>query len=425
MFLTDIKYRLKEYMDTYSGIWDISCAVLVAKDKDILFCDAYGFANLEHGVSNTIDTKFWIASITKQFTSTAIMILQEQGLLSVNDQIIKYLPDYPEFDERITIHHLLTHTSGIFNYSQLSNWEDSIQKNYYSEEDFISLFKDIPLEFEPGTSWSYSNSGYYLLGIIIERVSGLDFEEFIKRNIINKLGIKNTAFIREYEVIPNMAAGYEYNGPILVKGHFSEMTKIWPSGGLYSTVEDLYTWNKALHQGMFVSQMSLNQMFTDYGSNYGYGSDVFKKFGHKAVGHNGYYCGFLSQYYYYPDDGVFVCILSNNSYMNVWKLCDELAAIALEEPYEMPVKPKTISENLGRFDKFLGTYDNGAGFTIKIFKEMDKFHLRFNSDNIYTIYPTADNVFCNEMLDEQYVFETNKYGEISLWGCAKKQQNRQ
>ncbi|MDP4087699.1 MAG: serine hydrolase domain-containing protein [Bacillota bacterium] len=420
MYLDEIKFKLKEYMEAYSKIWDTSCAVLVAKDEEILFCDAYGYANLEHRVPNTVYTKFWIASITKLFTSAAVMILQEQGFLKVSDPIIKFLEDYPCFDERITIHHLLTHSSGIVNYSALSDWEDVIQKQYYNEADFIDIFKDMPLEFEPGTGRSYSNSGYYLLGIIVERVSGQAFEEFVRENIINKAGLTNTGFIREYEVISHMASGYEYNGPVLVKGHFSEMTKIWPSGGIYSTVEDLYKWNKALHRGMFVSDISLSQMFTDHGNNYGYGTDVFKKYNRKAVGHNGYYCGFLTQYYYYPDEGVFVCILSNNSYMNVWRLCDELAAIALEEPSRLPVKPRAAGKNLESFDRFLGIYDNGAGLAIRIFKDEDRFQLRFNRDNAFTIYPISDNVFCNELLDEQYIFETNESGELSLWGCIKR-----
>lgn len=419
LYLDDVRLKLKEYMKTYSSVWDISCSILVAKDEEVLFCNSYGYANLEHKVSNRVDTKFWIASITKQFTAAAIMILQEQGLLKVRDAIVKYFPEYPEFDSRITIHHLLTHTSGIVNYSDLSNWEDTIQKLYYGEEEFIELFKDIPLEFEPGTRWSYSNTGYYLLGSIVERVSGEAFDSFIRKNIFDKIPINNTDFIKEYEVVPNMASGYEYNGPVLVKGHFSEMTKIWPSGGLYSTVEDLYKWNMAMHKGMFISDTSLSQMYANHVNNYGYGTDVYEKFKRKAVGHNGFYCGFLSQFYYYPDEGVFVCILGNNSYINVWRLCDELAAIVLEEPYGIPERPKEICGELSQFDKYMGTYDNGAGLTIRVFREFNKIYLRFNKDNIYTIYPIGDNMFCNELLDEQYIFERDKKGNLSLWGCPK------
>ena len=414
-----INDMLEKYMSEYSQQWSINCCILAAKQGQILFHKAYGLANLEHKVLNSIDTKFWLASITKTFTAVAVMMLQEQGLIDFKDSIKKYLAEYPQFDEKVTIHHLLTHTSGIPNYTDLPNFENEIKRLSYTEAEFMGLFKDKVLEFEPGEKASYSNTGFYLLGVIIQRVSGMSYSEFIKKNIIQKVGLKNSGFVSNDEVVPDMAYGYVYNGPVLVKGPYSDMATDLATGGLYSTCEDLYRFIKSLGNYELISKSSFDLMFQDYHSGYGYGSIVGESFSRKTIGHNGSYCGFLTQYIYYPQDDVFVCVLGNNSYTNVWRLCDDLAGIILEESVSMPVKPVKIEEANSEFDEYIGVYDSGSGFKITISKNADIFNMNFNKDNLYTIYPVAKDVFCNEFLDEKYVFERDENGVLSLWGCKK------
>jgi CubicO group peptidase (beta-lactamase class C family) len=153
--------KLRNYMDSYTEQWPINVAVRVAKGEKVLYNQAFGLANIQHQVENKVETKFWLASITKLFTATAIMILQERGLLNTMDAINSYLPEYPEFDGRISIHHLLTHTSGIINYNEIPEWDEKVKRLFYQEADFIALFKNEPLKFEPGAAYDYSNSGYY------------------------------------------------------------------------------------------------------------------------------------------------------------------------------------------------------------------------------------------------------------------------
>jgi CubicO group peptidase (beta-lactamase class C family) len=305
------------------------------------------------------------------------------------------------------------------NYNDFPNWDNEIKRLHYSESDFLELFEDKALEFEPGEKVNYSNTGFYLLGAIIKRVTNISFVEFIRENILQKLELNNTDFVTDNEIVLNMANGYVYNGPVLVKGPFAEMTKIQSPGGLYSTCEDLYRFIKALKSYELISKDSFELMFQNYHSGWGYGSNIGESFNRKTIGHNGSYCGFLAQYMYYPQDDVFVCVLSNNSYTNVWRLCDELAAITFEESIPIPKKPNQIKEVHSEFNEYLGIYEDEWGFKITISRSVDIFNLQFNNDNPYVIYPVAKDEFFNEILDEKYIFRRNENNELSLWGCRK------
>jgi CubicO group peptidase (beta-lactamase class C family) len=193
-------------------------------------------------VKNTTETKYKLWSITKQFTAAAILLLEERGLLKVEDNLDKYFPGL-NFNSQITIHHLLTHTSGIFNYSSLPDSHRTFQRLNHEKSELMQLFASKPLDFEPGTQWNYCNSGYYILGMLIEKLSGRSYSEFLIENILSPLGMLNTGVDDERTIILNKAAGYYLNGNDLIHCNYVNMNLMLSSGGMYSTVGDLLIWD--------------------------------------------------------------------------------------------------------------------------------------------------------------------------------------
>jgi len=268
----DIQSKLIECMDDYFKKNQFNGTVLVAKDDDVLLNKAYGMADYDNNIANTTHTVFSIGSITKQFTATAILMLQENKLLSVQDPLSKYISDYPNGD-KIKIYNLLTHTSGIPEYL---NFIESMEggKHTYTPEKLIELFKNKSLNFDTGTSFEYCNSNYILLGYIIEKVSKMKYEDYIEKNIIKPLNLNKTGFLNSQPTITDKAIGYSS-----ISANLNKYTKIfetesslpYAAGGMYSTDEDLYIWENALYTGKLINEKSLDEMFTPYLNNYGYG----------------------------------------------------------------------------------------------------------------------------------------------------------
>ena len=230
-----LDYYIRTQQQGFNG------TILVAQKGEILLNKGYGLANQEWEAPNTPQTKFAIGSMTKAFTSMAIMMLQEKGQLSVQDPICKYMSDCPATWKSITLHHLLTHTSGIYNYTDLySQLKDKVNVcREYKPVEVIAFFKDLPLDFEPGSSWKYSNSGYFLLGVVIEKVSGESYETFMQKNILQPLGMSDSGYDRSNMVVKNRASGYSWDGRVL-NADCEDVSIKFSAGGLYSTVGDLY-----------------------------------------------------------------------------------------------------------------------------------------------------------------------------------------
>jgi len=241
---------------------NFSGSVLIAKGDEVLVRKGYGLANIEIDVPNTPKTKFRLGSVTKQFTAMAILQLQEDELLSVNDPLSKFIPDYPEGD-KITIHHLLTHTSGIPNLTDFPELE-KIKKIKTPIEEIIKIFKNEQLEFAPGEKHQYSNSGYTLLGYIIEKASGKTYEEYLKENIFIPLNMKDSGYDHYNTVLLNRASGYSPGKDGIVNAKYIDMSIPFGGGCLYSTVGDMYLWDRALYTDKLLSESSLNEMFTPF-----------------------------------------------------------------------------------------------------------------------------------------------------------------
>ena len=224
------------------------------------FEKGYGLTDIEHQAAITPESKFRIGSLTKQFTAAAILKLQEEGKLSVTDKLSKYIPDFPRGDE-VTLHHLLTHTSGIHNFTQKPGFMQRVT-NAIAIEDLIKSFKNDPYDFDPGTKWLYDNSGYVLLGYIVEKVSGEDYGKFLRENFFQPLGMTNTGVYRTNLALKHEALGYSYEEHKFQRAVNWDMSWAGGAGALYSTAEDLYRWNEGIFNGKVLSEASLKAAFT-------------------------------------------------------------------------------------------------------------------------------------------------------------------
>jgi CubicO group peptidase (beta-lactamase class C family) len=290
-------------------------------------------ANYEYSVPNKPDTKFHLGSITKQFTSMAVMQLSEKGLLDVKDPLSKYIPDYPN-GSKITIHQLLTHTSGIPDYINDDDTFWNISMYYHSIDSIIARFKNKKLEFKPGSKYGYSNSGYVLLAYIIEKVSGMPYESYMEKSIFAPLGMKDTGYDFCKPLVKDRASGYSLSSGRLVNADFIDSSNLKGADGLYSTAEDLHKWDSALYTEKLVSRETLNKIFTPYppAENYGYGWIIEGS----TMRHTGKMNGFYNYIGRDAKDRSVVIILSNFSRTPIDTMRKDLTAILHGESYTMP-----------------------------------------------------------------------------------------
>jgi len=316
----------------------IQGSVLLAKGGKVILARGYGLANIELGVANKPETKFRLGSITKQFTAAAILQLQEQGKLRVGDPISKYIPDSPPAWSDVTVRHLLTHTSGIHSYTDDAGYWAGVREPSGSPLEFIKRFRNLPLDFKPGTKFHYDNSGYFLLGVIIEQVSGLKYEDYLRKYIFEPLQMNDTGYDWPSTILMDRASGYSKDDAgKVVNAEFLDMGQPYAAGSLYSTVLDLYKWDRALYTTRVLSAESIAAAFTpnEYewgpGIRYGYGWGIAQVHGHKAVGHGGGINGFSTVIWRAIEEDAVSIVLSNRDDAgNVGKTGKALLELVLE-----------------------------------------------------------------------------------------------
>jgi CubicO group peptidase (beta-lactamase class C family) len=390
----ELKQELDDYLKAAHDVWKFHGAVLVAKDGEVLFKKGYGMANIELGVPNTPEMKFQIGSITKQFTSMAILQLEEKGLLSLDDPITRHLPDYPKATgDSISIHNLLSHTSGIPNYTNMPGVMENVALAT-SVEDLMGIFKDEPLDFEPGEKYQYSNSNYIILGAIIEKISGKAYEDYIQENIFQPLGMTNSGYDHRDRIMKNRAAGYsqDENGE-LINAEFVHMSNPYAAGALYSTVEDMFNWDQALYTDKLLKKSSLNKMFTPNKGNYGYGWVIDEAYGHKRIWHNGGIFGFYTSFNRFVDDEICIMVFSNNDSAPADNIAAGLAAVVFGEPYELPVIKTPIEVDPAIFADYQGVYQIEEGTYRFITPEDSILYSQHSAGAQFRIFPEAEDKF--------------------------------
>ena len=290
-------------------------AFLISKSGKPIYKKAFGLANLELNIKMTDENVFQIGSMTKQFTAVAILILKEQGKLSVNDPVSKFIPDYPN-GNNITVSHLLTHTSGIKDFTKMKTINDIAQKKMTPKE-MVNFFKDESVNFSPGEKFEYNNSGYVLLGYLIELTSGMTYEEFIQKNIFDKAGMENSYYASDRKVIKNRAYGYHQKNYGFVNKTAISLSIPFSSGSLMSTLNDMLKWQNALHQNVLLQPENLTKAFTRNSLssgekiNYGYGWHLKNEGGIPTREHGGSIFGFKSMAIYIPSKDIYILGLSN------------------------------------------------------------------------------------------------------------------
>ena len=294
-------------------------SVAVVKNGKTILAKGYGFADLENDVPATPETVYRIGSITKQFTAAAIMRLMEQGKLSLDDTLQKFLPGYNTQGNRVTVRHLLSHTSGIRSYTSMGpRWGRTIRIDL-APDSLVAIFAGEPFDFKPGEQWRYNNSGYFLLGMIIEKLSGKTYGRYLQDEFFTPLGLKGTVYCDQEPIIKRRAQGYEVMPPgdQFINAEPLSMTQPYAAGSLCSTVIDLVTWTQALSSGKVVSLASYKMMSTPGTLNdgrphtYGFGLSAGAMRGHRQVNHNGGINGFVSELHHYVDDSLITVVLTN------------------------------------------------------------------------------------------------------------------
>lgn len=355
-----VERKLDEYLVAATNVWRFQGAVLVAKEGKVILRKGYGMANREVGVSNTPETKFFIGSITKQFTAAAILLLQQDGLLNVMDPISMHLPDYPgDAGSRIKLHHLLTHTSGIPDYTQTPSVMLK-RTTALSQTDLLRIFDQQPLEFEPGTQFRYSNSGYVVLGAIIERVSGQSYEAFLHHRLLKPLKMLNSGYARREMGLPDRADGYTLNDDQgLIRAPQVDPPLLHSAGALYSTVDDMLLWDKALRDHSILDKKYIEVMLALYTGFYGYGWFIETLYGRRHTFHGGYLDGFNTTFDRWIDDNLCIVVFSNEDEAPVKKIARNLAAIVFGEPYNVPRTRVAAEADSSLISEYTGVYGEG------------------------------------------------------------------
>lgn len=419
-FAQDTASRMEQVVQWYVGGNRFMGSVLVARGDKILLNKGYGSADLEWDIPNSSTTKFRIGSLTKQFTAAAILLLEQRGKLKIDDPVKKYMPDAPAAWDKVTIFNLLTHTSGIPSFTSFPDYH-STEATPTTPEKLVERFRDKPLEFQPGEKWNYSNSGYVLLGYLIEKISGQSYKDFLQENFFKPLGMNDSGYDSNSAIIVHRAEGYTPSASKPMHAGYIDMSIPFSAGGLYSTTGDLLRWEQGLFGGKVLSQESLKKMTTPFKNDYAFGLGVLKANGHTIIEHNGGIEGFNAHMSYCPDDSVTVVVLANLNGNVPSELATKLMATAHGEKVVLPSERKEITLPKEVMARYTGTYELTPGFfSIAITLEGDQLVEQAISPPPIgpqpkaPIYPESETRFFMKVVDAQLEFSKDEKGEFTV-----------
>lgn len=423
---TDIASNLDEYLKSANDAYRFNGAGLVIHNNDILLNRGYGFSDMNSKNLNTPDTRFPILSMTKTFTATIILKLQDEKKLSVDDKLSKYFPDYPN-GSKITIHHLLTHSSGIHNYTDDIGAEDTVIVNHpVSKELVISHFRDKPLDFSPGKNYSYNNSGFFLLGLVIEKVTGKPYETVVRDYIFNPLAMTESGF--DFNGVPNAvkALGYQFwkKEKSIPYKHF-DSTYAYSTGAIYSTTNDMLKWANAVSARQILAAETWEVAFKPKIQNYGYGWQTGQFFGRKYVKHSGGYPGYMSEFIYYPDENLTIVLLNNfGTYgENIWAVGMGISSIVFGLPYDNWKLRNEVTVDEKLLENHTGAYANGKN-KIEIKLHDHQLYILIRGLPDMQLHAESDNSFFLKDFNTSLHFDTDavtvhEHGVDSRWRKRK------
>lgn len=370
-FAQDRVRQIDELVTLYHKYQQFNGSALVAENGKVIYKKSFGLANMEWNIPNEPDTKFRLGSITKQFTATLILQLAEQGKIKLDGKVSDYLEGYrKDTGAKVTIHNLLSHTSGIPNYTALPGFMEGASRNPFAVDDFVKKYASGDLEFEPGSKFNYSNSGYFLLGAIIEKVTGKPYEQVLQENILDPIGMKNTGYDHYNAIISKRASGYVKTPRGYQNAPYLDMTIPYAAGSLYSTVEDLFLWDQALNGDKILAAKSKELMFKPNLGDYGYGFVIRKatlgpnKLEVPIIQHGGGINGFNTTIVRLLGTKSLIVLLDNTSqgrYLD--RMALGITNILYEQPYEFP--KRSMNEALLKL-----AVENGASAAIALYRTL-------------------------------------------------------
>ncbi|GAB3746963.1 serine hydrolase [Spirosoma pomorum] len=419
-----IPQRLDDYLTAAQQADRFNGAALVLHRGTVLLQKAYGVRHAATKAPNDTATRFPLLSITKSFTAALILKLQEQGKLSVNDKLSQYLPGFAKGDS-ITIHQLLTHTSGLFNYTELIDEADSaLVCHPVPKQRIVDIIRDKPLSFSPGTQFSYCNSGYFLLGLVIEKVTGKPYEQAMRELILQPLGMRQSGF--DFINLPtqNRAWGYD----TLTAGYYSpyphpDSTVLYAAGGLYSTTGDMLRWAKAVAHRQLLSAHSWQLAFTPRLSGYGYGWQNDQFGGRPYLRHSGGYPGFMAEFVYYPKEDLTIVLFNNfgNYADSIFPVVQSLSVIVFGmaddlwlPKQEVLLEPKLLTQYVGRY---VADHPSGYGADI-VLRDGHLYSLGHHKNQLpeLGLFASSADHFFPRMYNSRVTFRRNAAGQVI--GCV-------
>lgn len=391
-------------------------SVIISKNGKVVFQGAHGLTNLEHNIALDDQSVLRIGSISKQFTAAAIMMLQEQGKLSVTDDIHKYVADFPTEGNVVTIENLLTHTSGIANYTDDDELFYKETPTPASLEHTLARFAKHPMVFKPGEARAYSNTGYSLLGKIIEVASKQSYKDFIEQHIFEKLGMSQSSY-EDQRIIPHRASGYEQTEQGFINASYINMDWPYAAGALISTPTDLNIWFSALSSGKLISQASYEKMTSPFKLNdgsfspYGYGLFVKPLNKYTAISHTGGINGFLAHAHYIPEQKLYVAVLTNSNHINPIYLTEKLTAKALDIP--LP-EFKQVTVTAKQLAPMLGDYRINKNTVRSLIFENNTLYSQRSGGGKVKLITMSKSSFYYPNSNDYLVIEENRQGQLVM-----------
>ena len=403
---------MEQVVQSYVSSEQFMGSVLVARDGKILLSKGYGFANLEWEVPNSPAAKFRLGSVTKQFTAVCILLLEERGKLKIDDPVKKYMPDAPPAWDKVTVFHLLTHTSGIPSFTGFPDYA-STEAFATTPEKLVARFRDKPLEFQPGEKWNYSNSGYVLLGYLIGKITQQSYSQFLQENIFTPLGMKDSGYDSNSAIIQHRASGYTPGPQGPTNAGYVDMSIPLSAGALYSTTEDLLRWEQGLMGGKLLSAASLQKMTTPFKNDYAFGLAVHTVNGRKLIEHGGGIEGFNTMLAYYPDDKLAVVVLANLSGRAPEGIASKLAAVAHGENVVLPTERKEINVSSTVLAAYDGTYELQPGIEMVMTLEGGQLMTQATGQSKFPLFAESETKFFLKVVDAELEFVKNDKGEVT------------
>lgn len=404
---------LNAYIDACAQHLHFNGSVLVKHEGQTLVSRGVGLANIEHQVPNTPQTVFRIGSITKQFAALLTLQQVQAGKLKLDDPINQYLNDPPDTWAPVTIHHLLCHTSGIFNFTNSPEYPAKQTNLGRPDKQVLAMFKDKPLRFAPGEKHEYSNSGYILLGIILEKVTGKKLDALLKQQIFDPAGMNDSRLELSSVIVPHRAQGYRRLYDKVSNASFVDMQGVSAAGALLSTVEDMNRWDQALQEHTLLSAELTEKMFTPVLDHYGYGVVRDDVPGRLQIWHNGGIDGFHSMYVHCPQTRTCSVVLGNFEDGLPDRMGRELIAILFGEAYALPREHRVVQVDPQKYDALVGKYQLAPGAVFTVTRDGNRLRAQLTGQGKIEIFPESETEFFYKIVDAQITFHKDDAGRVT------------